>query len=110
MAEGEPFTNTIHVQFYNLADCSESSQNSGNTTNTIKLTAHFDAWTSKHGITLANVVQIHWVNGNETYHYGRGYGLVQWERGHNDPNTPEWTAISELVSGGNNERMTGCFS
>ena len=110
MSVNDEFTVTLQVQFYNKSDCSVSDANSGQVTDTRKLTAHYDTWTSKHGITLNDVIQIHWLNGDEEYFYCRGYGLVGWSRGHNDPNTPVWTAVSELVSDGNNTREQGCFS
>jgi murein DD-endopeptidase MepM/ murein hydrolase activator NlpD len=104
------FSVSLRVQFYYLGDCTPDDQNSGNVTDTRKLVRHFDSWTSRHGILLEDVIEIEWINGGELYYYARDYGLVGWERLHQDPNSPRWTAISEVVSGGNNERMTGCFS
>lgn len=110
MAIGEEFTVSLRVQFYTLADCKPSAPNSGDVTDTRKLVVHHKEWTSRHGIKLHDVIEIQWVNGKETYLYARNYGLVEWSRGHSDPNSPEWTSISELVLGGNNTRMSGCFS
>jgi hypothetical protein len=110
MSVGEEFSVSLRVQFYTLADCKPSAANSGDVTDSRQLVAHYNQWTSRHGVTLQDVVEILWLNGGERYFYARGYGLVGWERMHQDPNTPEWTAISELVQGGNNDRMSGCFS
>jgi len=110
MSVGEEFTVSLRVQFYMLADCKPSAANSGDVTDTRKLIAHYNEWVSRHGIKLNDVIEIQWINGKETYLYARNYGLVEWSRGHSDPNSPEWTSISELVQGGNNDRMAGCFS
>jgi hypothetical protein len=99
MAIGEEFTVALYVQFYNW-DCSISHGNSGNVTDTRKLVAHHDTWTSRAGITLQDVIEIQWVNGGETYFYCRGYGLVGWERTHQDPHTPSWSAIAEIHAPG----------
>lgn len=109
MALGEDFTVTLDVQFYNLDNCLPSDLNSGNVTDKRRLVKHYDIWESRHGIVLSDVVEIVWMNGGEKYFYAKDYGLVGWERLHQDPNTPAWTAISEFVDGGNNERITGCF-
>jgi len=94
MKIGESFTVSLWVQFYNW-DCSESAENTGSVTDTRTLVAHHPTWTSRAGITLNDVIQIEWDNGGETYFYARNYGLVGWERSHQDPNTPQWSAISE---------------
>jgi GH25 family lysozyme M1 (1,4-beta-N-acetylmuramidase) len=110
MSVGESFTVPLDVQFYNLSNCSKSAPNSGNVIDTRKLVKHYPKWTSRHGIPVDDVVEVQWINGGETYFYGNKYGLVGWERTHQDPNSPQWTAISELVDGGNNTRMSGCYS
>jgi hypothetical protein len=95
VAIGEAFTVSLYVQFYNW-DCSESSANTGGVTDTRTLREHYDTWESRAGITLQDVIRITWDNGGETYFYARGFGLVGWERTHQDPNTPQWSAISEI--------------
>jgi hypothetical protein len=52
------------------------------------------------GITLSDVVELLWVNGGERYFYAKGFGLVAWERLHQDPNTPQWSAVSEIHQAG----------
>ena len=99
MAVGETYTRSRRVQFYNW-DCSESSLNSGDVTDTIKFVAKYNSYTFQTGITLNDVIKLEWVNGGEFYYYSRGYGLVAWERVHNDPNTPQWSAISEIHAPG----------
>ena len=49
------------------------------------------------------------VNWGEFYFYARGYGLVGWERQHQDPDTPAWSAIAGAPVGGTNTMDSGCF-
>ena len=95
MSIGETFSVSLWVQFFNW-DCSRSEANSGLVLDARKLVAFHREWTSRAGITLYDVIQIEWVNGGETYFYACHYGLVGWERTHQDPNTPAWSAISEI--------------
>jgi hypothetical protein len=105
MNVGEVFvTNPLRVQFYNKSDCSTSPHQSGDVQNSYRLVALHENWTSRFGYVVPKVVEIHWVNGNETYFYGENYGLVGWERGHRDPNTPGWSSLVSLPEDGNNER------
>lgn len=112
MAEGESFSVSLYVQFYNW-DCSQSAGNSGAVTDTRKLVKKHNTWTSRAGIALNDVIEIEWVNGGETYFYARNFGLVAWEKTHQDPNTPEWSAISEIHDPGqrpdNVTRLPGCL-
>ena len=109
MSVGEQFSVNLYVQFYLLGNCEKSSPNSGDVTDTRRLVGYYSHWKSRHGIELQDVVEIEWVNGGEKYFYAKGYGLVQWERTHQDPNTPAWTAISEIADEGRNDRMSGCY-
>lgn len=99
MAINEVFIVSLRVQFYDW-NCQPSAANSGNVTDTRRLVAHYDSWTSPYGIALQDVVQIEWMNGGELYWYARGYGLVGWARHHDDPNTPASSAISEVHAPG----------
>jgi hypothetical protein len=96
MAVGQTHTQARQVQFYNKADGSTSAQNSGNVTDTIKLIARHPQYRFPTGIELNDVVELEWVNGRERYFYAKNYGLVGWERKHDDPHTPPWSAISEI--------------
>lgn len=99
MRVGEMFSVGLWVQFFNW-DCSISAENSGQVYDTRKFVAKYDTWKSRAGVTLENVIEIEWVNGGETYFYALNYGLVGWERTHQDPNTPAWSAISEIHAPG----------
>lgn len=105
MTVGEMFvTDPLQVQFYNKEDCSESPLNSGVVQNSYRLVALHKNWESRFGFRVDEVVEIHWMNGDETYFYGREHGLVGWERGHRDPYTPAWSSLVSLPEGGNNDR------
>jgi len=95
MSVGQQIQTSLYVQFYNW-DCQEDPLNSGGVTDTRKFIAKHNIWTSRAGITLNDVVELEWQNGGETYFYARDYGLVGWERSHQDPHTPSWSAISEI--------------
>lgn len=100
MAIGQSFTVSLWVQFYN-GDCGLVNEKpTGAVTDTRTLREHYETWTSRAGITVKDVIRITWDNGGETYFYARGLGLVGWERSHQDPNTPEWSAISEIHEAG----------
>ena len=58
------------------------------------------------GIELNDVIELEWVNGRERYFYAKNYGLVGWERKHDDPHTPPWSAISEIHQPGSREPFT----
>lgn len=113
MAVGETFVKSRRVQYYNW-DCSLSDANSGDVTDTMKFVAHHDSYTFKTGITLNDVIELVWANGPEHYFYANGYGLVAWEREHDDPNTPKWSAISEIHAPGqrpdNAVKLPSCLS
>lgn len=98
MQVGESFTVQVYVQFFNW-NCQPVNENSGHVTDTRKLVAHHATWTSRAGITLSDVIEIEW-SGGERYFYGRGFGLVGWERSHQDPHTPQWSAIAEIHAPG----------
>ena len=95
MREGDLFQVSLWVQFYNW-NCTKSTLNSGAVIDTRKFVKWYKTWTSRAGILLNNVIQIEWISGGETYFYAKDFGLVGWERTHQDPNTPQWSAISEI--------------
>jgi len=109
MAVGETYTQARRVQFYNKADGSPSAANSGQVIDTIKLVAHHAQIKLPTGLTVENVVEIHWVNSaedhkpKEKYFYAQGYGMVGWHRGHSDPDSPSWSAVSEIHAPGTRE-------
>jgi hypothetical protein len=102
MAPGQAYTQHRRVQFYNAADGSTSSANSGNVTDTIKLAAHHKRYKFPTGKEIPDVLELHWVKNEadhtpkEKYFYARNLGLVGWERGHQDPNSPAWSAVAEI--------------
>jgi hypothetical protein len=102
MAIGETYTQARKVQFFNKSDGSQSAANSGNVTDTIKLIARHNQLTLRTGMVINDIIELHWVNGpqdhspKEKYFYGRDFGLVAWERGHQDPNSPAFSALSEI--------------
>ena len=102
MAPGQTYTQPRRVQFYNAADGSPSAANSGNVIDTIMLVAHHDRYQFQTGVEMEDVLEFHWVmNENdhtprEKYFYARGLGMVGWARGHQDPNTPAWSAVAEI--------------
>lgn len=104
---GESYTRSRRVQFYRKNDCAPLPENSGNVTDTMRFVKRFASYTFRTGIVLQDVIKLEWVNGGELYYYARGYGLCAWERLHQDPNTPQWSAISEIHAPGarpSNER------
>jgi hypothetical protein len=103
MAVGDQFEQARQVQFYKKADGSKSSLNSGPAKDTMRFAAHHQKYKFRTGIELEDVIQLEWVNGGETYFYARGYGLVGWERTHQDPHTPAWSAVSEIHQPGTRE-------
>jgi murein DD-endopeptidase MepM/ murein hydrolase activator NlpD len=113
MAVGETYAQARRVQFYRIEDCAESAANSGNVTDTIKLVAHHKSFECKTGFKLNDVVELLLVNGGEKYFYAKDYGLVAWERTHDDPNTPGWSGIAEEHARGtrpdNQKLAIGCL-
>ena len=110
MAIGESFkTGQVQVQFYEKSNCQPSAPNSGVVQDTRRLVALHENWESRFGFVVPRVAEIEWVNGGELYFYGEGYGLVGWERKHQDPVTPAWTSLASEPEGGNSTRETGCF-
>lgn len=110
---GESFTRSRFVQFYRCEGGQrvKVAENSGQVTDRMQFVAHHDSYTFRTGIVLQNVIELLWVNGGERYFYARGFGLVGWERQHQDPNTPAWSAISEIHEAGqrpDNEREPIC--
>lgn len=110
---GETYTRSRRVQFYRLSDCVAVPENSGDVTDTMRFVARYASYTFRTGITLPDVVRLEWVNGGEVYLYARGVGLCGWERLHQDPHTPQWSAISELHAPGsrpdNVRQAVGCL-
>ena len=106
MSVGEKYSQSRKVQFYKKADGSRSKENSGNVTDHIKLAEHHQTYKFKTGVEIEDVVEIHWLNNGqddtpkEKYFYAKGLGMVGWIRGHADPNTPEWSAVSEIHAKG----------
>ena len=96
MRVGESFSQGKRVQFYTLEDCRPSAANSGTVTDTITLVEQLAEWRSVFGVELRDVIRLRWEEGGEEYVYARGLGLVAWRRAHNDQNSPEWSAISEM--------------
>lgn len=94
---GDSFTRARFVQFFKVVggNCIPDPINSGNVTDTMRFVAKHNTYTFKTGFTLPDVIELEWINGPERYFYAINYGLVGWERLHDDPNTPKWSAISE---------------
>ncbi len=110
MSVGETYTQSRKVQFYKKADGSLSSKNSGDVTDTIKLFAHHQKFTFQTGVEINDVIELHWVENEqdhtprEKYFYAKDLGMVGWARGHEDPNSPAWSAGSEIhAKGSRNE-------
>lgn len=97
---GETYTRARRVQFYRKSDCQPLEANSGDVVDTMRFAAHYASYTFRTGITLQDVIKLEWVNGGELYYYAREYGLCAWERLHQDPATPQWSAISEIHAPG----------
>ena len=96
MAVGQTHTQARQVQFYQKDNGSPSAANSGSVTDTIKLVARHAKYKFQTGLELDDVLELTWVNGGENYFYARGFGLVGWARQHQDPNSPAWSAVSEI--------------
>ena len=104
MRIGETFVGSGHlVQFYMKGSCSPSSENSGPSTNIIKLAAHHSSknW---FGVEVQDVIELHGSNG-EIWYFAKGIGNVGWE-------SPwDQSFISELHNPGsrpNNQREPLC--
>jgi hypothetical protein len=109
MRPGQSFAQQKRVQFYRASDCAPLGVYSGTVTDVIEFVAHHRRYTFPardwRPVTLDDVIELRWTQG-ERYWYARGYGLVGWRREHNDPNSPAWSAISEMRPGvGRLERM-----
>lgn len=109
MAVGETYTQYRRVQFYNKDTGAPSAPNSGHVTDTIKLVTHHVKYKFQTGLELNDVLELHWVHDREDhtpkekYFYARGLGMVGWIRGHEDPNSPSWSAVSEIHEPGSRE-------
>lgn len=96
MKVGESFSQAKRVQFYRLSDCAPLGLHSGHVTDTITLVEHLVEWRSPFGVVVPDVVVLRWVQGGEVYRFGRGWGLVGWERRHQDANSPVWSGVAEM--------------
>ena len=76
MAVGESFTRPKRVQFYRLSDCAPLALHSGEVTDTITLVAHHASYTFPARdwppVTLNDVVELRWEQGQERYWFARG--------------------------------------
>jgi hypothetical protein len=85
------------------------AENSGDVTDNMKLVAHHRKYKFQTGIELDDVLELHWVKSREDhtpkekYFYARGLGMVSWARGHEDPNSPSWSAVAEIHEPGARE-------
>lgn len=97
---GETFTQGKRIQFYRLESCVPVEQHSGDVIDRITLYARHERYTFPArdwpAVTLDDVIELRWLNGGESYWYARGFGLVGWARTHQDPHSPQWSAISEM--------------
>jgi hypothetical protein len=111
MSPGQTYTQHRRVQFYNAADGSTSAANSGNVTDTIKFVARHARLKLRTGMEIDDVLEFHWVNNEsdhaprEKYFYARGLGMVGWERGHQDPHSPAWSAVGEIHPKGSRDKF-----
>ena len=96
MRVGESFTRPKRVQFYQTHDCAPLAAYSGDVTDTITLVARHEHYTFRTLMSLPDVVELRWEQGGERYWYAEDWGLVAWERAHQDANSPRWSAIAEL--------------
>lgn len=78
MDEGDRFVSRKRVQFFRKEDCRPLDENSGEVTDTIVFTRHYDKWTTVHGVQMSDVIELTWAEGNERYLYARNFGLVGW--------------------------------
>jgi murein DD-endopeptidase MepM/ murein hydrolase activator NlpD len=94
---GQEYTRARYVQAYRKEPgCPVIPENSGPVVDTMRFIAHHQSYLFRTGLILPDVVELLWINGGERYFYARGFGLVGWERQHQDPHTPAWSAISEI--------------
>lgn len=96
MQVGESFTRRKRVQFYQLHDCAPLAAHSGEVTDTITLVARHERYTFRTLMNLPDVLELRWEQGGERYFFAAGFGLVAWERAHQDANSPRWSAIAEM--------------
>ena len=112
MAIGDTYTQRRKVQFYKKSDGSLSSDNSGEVTDNIKLVAYHPTYKFQTGLEIADVVELHWIENaqdhtpKEKYFYAKGFGMVGWARGHEDPNSPAWSAVSEIHAPGTRDELS----
>ena len=112
MAIGDTYTQQRKVQFYKKADGSPSSDNSGDVTDHIKLVAYHPTYKFQTGLEIADVIELHWIENEqdhtakEKYFYAKGFGMVGWARGHEDPNSPAWSAVSEIHASGTRKELS----
>ena len=97
MSIGESFTERKRVQFYRQSDCAPLGDYSGDVTDTITLVDRIAEWRSPFGMVVPDVVTLRWEQGGELYYWGKGLGLCGWKREHQDPNSPAWSGISEML-------------
>ncbi len=71
---GEKWQTTKEVVHY-WNDCS-IRQDSAMVVDTIEIVGRYDKWTFENGVSVDDVVELHWVEGGETYLFGLGRGLV----------------------------------
>ena len=99
MRVGESFAQGKRVQFYRLSDCAPLYQHSGQVVDTITLVERLVEWRSPFGVAVPDVVVLRWEEGGEVYRFGRGWGLVGWEREHQDADSPAWSGVAEMRPG-----------
>jgi hypothetical protein len=99
MRVGESFSQGKRVQFYRSSDCAPLGTHSGQVVDTITLVEHLAEWRSPFGVAVPDVVVLRWEEGGEAYRFGRGWGLVGWERRHQDSNSPVWSGVAEMRPG-----------
>lgn len=101
MAVGDTYYDDGHnVQFYYKDNCQPSEANSGKTSNMIRLIAHYESLDIGK-LNIANVIEL--TNGNETWLYAYGVGLVAWRS--------DWaqSEIKEWVFGEDLQAEDGCW-
>ncbi len=100
MRVGESVTSNPFVQFYLKKNGQEHADNSGPAETTITFVRHHKTIVFPTGITCEDVIELKWVQGNETYYYMKDVGLVGWQ-GLHDGHTPTFNSVSEWL---NNDR------
>jgi len=77
------------VQFYYKDSCEKSPANSGGSTNSMTLVAHYDA-IEFNDIVMQDVIKLS--NGSEYWYYANGFGMIAWEM----PSANAASYISEI--------------